>query len=59
MSVVKSKRNESKNEFEALYFKLADSVDNLKVETNSVLTFILMQIKMILKQFYHERESEF
>lgn len=28
MSVVKSKRNESKNEFEALYFKLADSVDN-------------------------------
>lgn len=28
MSVVKSKRNESKNEFEALYFKLADSVDS-------------------------------
>jgi len=29
MSVVKSKRNQSKIEFENLYFKLADNVDNL------------------------------
>ncbi len=33
MSVVKSKRSESKIEFENTYFKLADSVDNL-VEHN-------------------------
>lgn len=29
MSVVKSKRNQSNVEFEALYFKVADGVDNL------------------------------
>ena len=33
MSVVKSRRNESKVEFESLYFKVADGVDNL-VEHN-------------------------
>jgi len=33
MSVVKSKRNESKIEFENIYFKVADGVDNL-VENN-------------------------
>ena len=33
MSVVKSKRKQSNDEFEMLYFKLADSVDNL-VEHN-------------------------
>ena len=29
MSVVKSKRNKSKVEFEAIYFQLADGIDNL------------------------------
>ena len=29
MSVVKSKRNKSKIEFEMIYFKLADGLDNL------------------------------
>jgi len=33
MSVVKGKRNQSKVEFEALYFKVADGVDNF-VEHN-------------------------
>ena len=29
MSVVKNKRNKSSIEFESLYFKLADNIDNL------------------------------
>lgn len=33
MSVVKSKRNQSKVEFESVYFKIADNIDNL-VESN-------------------------
>lgn len=42
MSVVKSKRNESKVQFEALYFKVADSVDNL-VEHNFYASYEQLQ----------------
>lgn len=34
MSVPKSKRGKSKVEFEMTYFKLADGLDNLVVQTN-------------------------
>ena len=42
MSVVKSKRNQSKVEFEQLYFKVADGIDNL-VEHNFYATAELLQ----------------
>ena len=42
MSVVKSKRNQSKVEFEPLYFKIADGIDNL-IEHNFYATAELLQ----------------
>jgi len=41
MSVVKSKRNQSKVEFEPLYFKIADGIDNL-IEHNFYATAELL-----------------
>ncbi len=42
MSVVKSKRNKSKIEFEQIYFQLADNIDNL-VEHNFFAEHVLVE----------------
>ena len=42
MSVVKSKRNQSKIEFEMIYFQLADNIDNL-IEHNFYAGLVLVE----------------
>lgn len=57
MSVVKSKRNQSKVEFEMLYFNLANSVDNLIEHNFYAKNDLLERNKVFLEIRYRSLEE--
>lgn len=57
MSVVKSKRSQSKVEFEMLYFKLADSIDNLVEHNFYAKDELLERNKVFLEIRYRTLEE--